>query len=127
MLKDVLAKSDPRSRATSVLAVMDEDFGKALRTLHYPLTPEVSFTSVKDLRQKLEKTVQSMGQGSLRTLSVHGHGALYDGVPAIEMGNDYLHHTTIKHHRPDLEAIGKLFGKGGNVQFCSVLLAPVTR
>ncbi len=111
----VLAKSRPSSRVDSLGGVMGEDFDGAIRSLHYPLTPEVSFGSIKELRTGLEVVLKKLHKDRISLLSIHGHGARYTDGVAIEMGDDILHHSTIDTHSVELAKIGRLMAPDGMV------------
>ena len=104
-------------RHQTLLGTTGEQFDFAVRTLHYPLTPEVKFDSIKDLRQSLEIALRKLGEGEIDCLSIHGHGVLYSDGPAIEMGEDMLHHSTVNKHAEELKKIGKMMSADGRIEF----------
>lgn len=115
MKTSVLAKSRPSSRVGSLGGVVSEDFDGAIRSLHYPMTPEVIFGSIKDLRFGLEVELKKLRKDRITLLSIHGHGVRYTDGVAIEMGDDTLHHSTIDAHSVELGKIGRLMAPDGMV------------
>lgn len=117
MLQDLLAKSVRSSRRSDLLGVWGEDFDFAARSLHYPLTPEVRFQSISELRKGMAVQLKQLGQDAVETLSIHGHGKKYDNGIVLEMGDDDLHHTTLSKHAVEFKKIGEMMAKDGRVIF----------
>ena len=117
MATDILAKSINRGRHQTLLGTTGEQFDFAVRTLHYPLTPEVKFSSIRDLRQSLEITLRKLGESEIDCLSIHGHGKKYDNGPVIEMGDDLLHHSTLNEYADEFRKIGRLMSSKGRIEF----------
>ncbi len=117
MLEDILAKSVRSDRRSGVLGNLGEDFDFAARTLHYPLTPEVRFSSIKELRTGIALSLKQLRQDKVKTLSIHGHGTKYSNGVAIEMGDDILHHSTVYRYAVELKKIGEMMAQDGHVIF----------
>lgn len=127
MLDDILAKSVRSSRRSDLLGNMGEDFDFAARTLHYPLTPEVRFNSILELRTGIATTLKQLQQDKVKTLSIHGHGTKYGDGVGIEMGDDTLHHSTVSRYSVELKKIGDMMAKDGHVIFLHCFAGAATQ
>lgn len=117
MTIDVLAKSDRDSRHATLRAVLSDDFEDAARTLQYPLTPEVKFSSVASLVRELTTLMKKefQSEDGIGTLSVHGHAQWNGSGARLEFGNDYVSTDSFETYAVDFKKIGALMGDGGEV------------